>query len=431
MPPTQSRLTRTPRPERTASDAVPFPVRVAGAWAWRIVVVAVVLYGLGVVLAYFSELTVSLFVALLFVALLVPFVDFLDRHGWPRVLATLVSMLLGIALIVGLFTLVVTQIVYGFDDLADQASQGITTLQTWLSNGPLGLSSGQINDYITQARQALQDNSDSIVSGAVAVGGTAATLLTGSFLVLFFTIFLTWDGRRVWSWLVRLLPAPAERPFDAAMHRGWVTLTSYVRATIIVAAVDAIGIGVGAALLQIPLAVPLAVLVFLGAFVPIVGAVVTGAVAVLVGLVAQGPAVALGMLAVVLAVQQLESHVLQPFLLGKAVAVHPLAVFVAITAGATLAGIPGVLFAVPVIAVTNTVISYLVRGDAALPKGLVEHFQERGDGDDDEDDDDDGARTSDERRRDADETASRRAREEGEPPAPGRLDDRAPADDAR
>ncbi|WP_222710623.1 AI-2E family transporter [Quadrisphaera setariae] len=429
MPPTQSRLTRTPRPERSAADAVPFPVRVSAAWAWRIVVVAVVLYGVGRVLAYFSELTVALFVSLLLVALLVPFVDFLDRHGWPRVLATLVSLLLGIALIVGLFTLVVTQIASGFDDLAQSASQGITQLQTWLSNGPLGLSTGQINDYITQARTALQENSQSLINGAVAVGGTAATLLTGSFLVLFFTIFLTWDGRRVWSWLVRLLPGPAEAPFDAAMHRGWVTLTSYVRATIIVAAVDAIGIGLGAFFLNIPLAVPLAVLVFLGAFVPILGAVVTGAVAVLVGLVSQGPVTALIMLGVVLAVQQLESHVLQPILLGKAVSVHPLAVFVAIAAGGTLAGIPGVLFAVPIIAVANTVVVYLVRGDAALPKGLVKHF----DDDDDEDDDggEGGAATSDAQRRDADEVASRQAREEGEPPAPGRLDERAGDDGAR
>ncbi len=417
MPPTQSRLTRTPRPERTAADAVPFPVRVAAAWAWRIALVAVVLYGLGRVLAYFSELTVSLFVALLFVALLVPFVDLLDRHRVPRVLATLVSLLLGIALIAGLFTLVVTQIVYGFDDLADQASEGITQLQTWLSNGPLGLSSDQINTYITQARQALETNSDSLVNGAVAVGGTAATLLTGTFLVLFFTIFLTWDGRRVWSWLVRLLPTPAESPFDAAMHRGWVTLTSYVRATIIVAAVDAIGIGLGAFFLGIPLAVPLAVLVFLGAFVPIIGAVVTGAVAVLVGLVAQGPGVALGMLLVVLAVQQLESHVLQPILLGKAVAVHPLAVFVAIAAGGTLAGIPGVLFAVPVIAVANTVVSYLVRGDAALPKGLVKHFED--------DDDSDEEPTSDGERREADEAAAIEAREEGAPPPTGPVGERS------
>ena len=418
MPAPQSRLTRPPRQVREASDAVSFPVRVAAAWAWRIALVALVLYGLGQVLAYFSELTISLFVSLLFVALLVPFVDFLDRHGWPRVLATLVSLLLGIALIVGLFTLVVAQIATGFDDLAQSASEGITTLQTWLVNGPLNLSNSQINDYITQARTALQANSQSLISGALAVGGTAATILTGSFLVLFFTIFLTWDGRRVWSWIVRLLPASAESPMDAAMHRGWVTLTSYVRATIIVAAVDAIGIGIGAAVLQIPLAVPLAVLVFLGAFVPIVGAVVTGAVAVLVGLVAQGPVTALIMLGVVLAVQQLESHVLQPILLGKAVAVHPLAVFVAITAGATLAGIPGVLFAVPVIAVANTVISYLVRGDAALPKGLVQHFQEKDDGDDDE-------LTSDGERRADDESDALRAREEGSPPPTGPGGERA------
>jgi predicted PurR-regulated permease PerM len=154
-----------------------------------------------------------------------------------------------------------------------------------------------------------------------------------------------------------------------AARRGWVTLTSYVRATILVAATDALGIGIGAAILGVPLAVPLGVLVFLGAFVPIVGAFVSGIVAVLVALVSHGPVTALIMLGIVVVVQQVEAHVLQPFLLGRAVSVHPLAVILGIAAGVLIAGIVGALFAVPFIAVANTVSSSLAgRTDLEEPE---------------------------------------------------------------
>jgi putative heme transporter len=156
-----------------------------------------------------------------------------------------------------------------------------------------------------------------------------------------------------------MFPGAAQRPLDEAARSGWVTLSHYVRATLIVALVDGIGIGAGAALLGVPLAFPLGVLVFLGAFIPVVGAALTGVLAVLVALVANGPIIALAVLGVVLLVQQVEAHVLQPFLLGRAVDVHPLAVIVAIAAGAVVAGIVGALFAVPFVAVANTVISSL------------------------------------------------------------------------
>jgi predicted PurR-regulated permease PerM len=197
-------------------------------------------------------------------------------------------------------------------------------------------------------------------------------VLTGLFLTLFTTYFFLAQGTSIWAWLVRLLPREARRPIDEAGRRGWVTLTAFVRATIIVAFTDALGIGLGALILGVPLVLPLAVLVFLAAFVPVVGALISGSVAVLVALVAVGPVKALIMLGVVIAVQQLESHVLQPFLLGRAVSVHPLAVILGIAAGALTAGILGALFAVPLVAVGHTVaVSLSGRDDEDLgnPEG--------------------------------------------------------------
>lgn len=372
---TQSRLTRPPRTADEREPRVSYGYALAAAWSWRTLVIAGALYLVARLVGYFSELFIPLLVAVLLAGLLSPLVDFLARHGWPRVAATLLTVLGAIVIVLGLLTLVVTQIASGFADLSTQASEGLGQVQDWLRTGPLNVSSADINGYVDQVRTAASDNSSELLGTAATVGGTAGHVLVGLFLAFFLTIFTLYDGRGIWEWLVRLLPRQAERPLDEAVRRGWVTLVHYVRATIIVALTDAIGIALGAYLLGIPLAVPLGVLVFLAAFIPIVGALISGTVAVLVGLVAQGWVVALIMLGVVILVQQLESHVLQPFLLGKAVSVHPVAVILAIAAGSTLAGIPGALFAVPFVAVLNTVVNYLAHGDRGteeLPEGAAE-----------------------------------------------------------
>ncbi|MBA3801016.1 MAG: AI-2E family transporter, partial [Geodermatophilaceae bacterium] len=213
--------------------------------------------------------------------------------------------------------------------------------------------------YVSKAEKAAKDNQSTLVSGALGLATTATHLAEGFFIALFAAFFFLSSGHRIWAWLLRIGPERAQRPIDDAARSGWVTLSHYVRATLLVALIDGIGIGVGAALLGVPLALPLGVLVFLGAFIPIVGALVTGALAVLVALVANGPVIALAVAGVVLLVQQIESHVLQPFLLGRAVDVHPLAVILAIATGATVAGIVGALFAVPAAAVGNTMITSL------------------------------------------------------------------------
>ncbi len=176
---------------------------------------------------------------------------------------------------------------------------------------------------------------------------------------MFSTLFLLYDGKRIWQWTLKLVPAAARPGVAGAGPRAWRTLTAYVRGTVIVALIDAIFIGLGIYFLDVPMAVPLAVFIFLFAFIPLVGAVVSGALAVVVALVTQGVFTAVMALLVVLAVQQIEGHILQPFILGRAVRVHPLAVVLSVAAGGMVAGIGGAVVAVPLVAVTNTVVGYL------------------------------------------------------------------------
>jgi predicted PurR-regulated permease PerM len=358
-------------------ELVPVGLRAAAGWTWRMVVVGVGIYLLLQLLDQFKVLVVPVLVAILLVALLRPLVELLTgrplrgegepplRRGLPRGLASLLTVLFALAVVAGLFTLIGQQISTGFDDLQTQVVGGWKELQRQLADSPLQLTNAQISDWIDQAASGLRGNSTRVVTGAVAVGSTAADIGTGFFLVLFSTYFFLAGGDRIWAWVVRLFPRTARQRVDEAGVLAWSTLTSYVRATMIVALTDGTGVAVVAALLGVPLALPLGVLVFLGAFVPVVGALISGIVAVLVALVAKGPLVALLMLAGVIAVQQIESHVLQPFLMGHAVRVHPLAVILAIGAGVLTAGVVGALFAVPLAAVINVVGSYLAGTESA------------------------------------------------------------------
>ena len=206
-------------------------------------------------------------------------------------------------------------------------------------------------------------------------------MVAGFFIVLFSTYFFLADGDRIWAWAVRLAPRAAREHVDSSGRVAWVSLTQFVRATVIVALVDAIGIMIVAAILGVPFVLAIGVLVFLGAFVPMVGATVAGTVAVLVALVDQGPITALLMLGGVILVQQIEGHILQPFLMGRWVSVHPLGVIVAIGCGVLVAGIAGALVAVPLAAAVNAVVQHLANfsspGDDPVEE-LDEDYEELG-----------------------------------------------------
>ncbi len=349
-----------PVDHRPAAESVPRSVRVAAAFAWRTLLVLVTIAVLGLVMAYTKVLWVPVVLALLLTVLLSPVVDVLVRRvRLPRGAAAGLTVVALLALVAGLVTLAGREIAQGFGELWAQAEAGFEELLGQLAASPLGLDQGQIDAYLDQAREQLSANSGTLISGAVSVTTTVGHVLAGAVVTLFCLLFFLKDGALIWAWVLRLMPERARVPAYEASRRGVVTLAAFTRTQILVAGIDAIGIGIGAAILGIPLALPLAVLVFLASFIPFVGAIATGAIAVLVALVDQGVGTALIMLAIVLGVQQLESHVLQPLLLGHAVSLHPVAVLLGVAAGSLAGGIVGALFAVPLIATLNTVVLYL------------------------------------------------------------------------
>ncbi|MEV6344445.1 AI-2E family transporter [Actinoplanes sp. NPDC051851] len=350
---------------------VPHSLRLAAAWSWRLIVVGLVGFAGLRFIGMVSIVIVPLSIALLLSALLGPAVGWLLRLRVPRSLATFLVLICGLGAVVGTLTLVISQFIDGVPQLTENASAGVRQIQTWARTGPLHLSDAQVNQAIDSAQDWINANTSSLTSTGIATATTLFDLVTGLLLVLFATFFFLRDGRKIWRFLVRLFPVNARWSLADAGDASWATLGAYVRATVLVAFIDALGIGLALLVLEVPFPFPLAALVFLGAFIPIVGAGVSGAVAVLVALVDQGWVVALITLGAVVLVQQVEGHVLQPLIMGRAVAIHPLAVIVGIACGVVLAGIIGALIAVPLIAVMNTAIRRLARRRPEVPPDAV------------------------------------------------------------
>ncbi|MBN9191780.1 AI-2E family transporter [Microbacterium sp.] len=343
------------------ASSVPHGLRVATAYSWRLLVVAAAIALVIWLVIQLKLLVIPLLIAILISALIWPAFAWLIRHRVPRWLAIVISMLGTIAIVTGLVWLAVWQITRQWSSVQAKTVEGIDQLRQYLIDGPLHLTPSQIDGFLSQAGTFLQQQASLLWSGALAIGSTVGHVATGLLLTLFILLCLLADGGGIWRWTTRLFPRRARVPIDGAGRAGWLTVVNYARTQLLVATIDAIGIGLGAFLLGVPLAIPVAVLVFLGSFVPIVGAVVTGALAVFLALVYNGWWIALWMLVVVLGVQQLEGHVLQPVLMGSAVKVHPLAVVLVVAGGALIAGIPGALFAVPLAAFVNVVAVYLAR----------------------------------------------------------------------
>ena len=349
-----------PRPVTTdrtvtteADEAVPLTLRVAAGYSWRMLLIAAAIGVFIWLVMLLKLLVIPLMVGILITALLWPAFDWMLRHRFPRWLAILIALLGTAAIVGGLLWLVIWQVRVELPDVQKSSAEAFDQFQVWLHDGPLNLSDTQIANYLQQGLDMLNEQAQVLWSGALAIGTTVGHVATGAVLSLFILICLLADGAGIWRWTLKLFPRNGRQAVDGAARNGWKTIVNYARTQLFVATIDAIGIGLGAFLLQVPLALPVAVLVFLGSFIPIVGAVVTGAVAVFLALVYNGPWIALWMLLVVLAVQQLEGHILQPILMGSAVKVHPLAVVLVVAGGAMIAGIPGALFAVPLAAFVN------------------------------------------------------------------------------
>jgi putative heme transporter len=347
-------------------DAAVAPlIRKTAAWAWRLLVVLAAFIAVLWVLQKLEIIVVPVLLALMLSALLVPPVDWMDRRGLPRGAAVALVVLGGFAFLGGTLTFVVSQFIVGLPDLTEQVTRSIESTRRWLIHGPAHLRSEQIENAGNAAIQALHNNQAKLTSGALSTAATLTEVVTAAVLVLFTLIFFLYGGRNIWQYVVKIFPVDVrERVLDGG-RAGYGSLIGYVRATFLVALTDAAGVGAGLAIMGVPLALPLASLVFLGAFIPLVGAVIAGFLAVIVALLAKGIVYALATLGLLILINQIEAHLLQPLVMGRAVSIHPLAVVLAISTGGVVAGIVGALLAVPTVAFFNNAIQVLLAKDPA------------------------------------------------------------------
>ncbi|MEH0937839.1 AI-2E family transporter [Micromonospora psammae] len=344
------------RPEpKQAWGALPWLVRAAVVWSACLVVVIIGLYLLGKVAVLLAPLAIALAVTLFLAALLDPVLLLLRRLRVPRALAALLSLLLLLGILVGVGAVVWNLTAAEFDELSRELGEGLQRSRDFVTTA-LPISDAQLDKIIGQVRSGIGGGFD-LIGGA----RTAAEVVGSSLLALVLLFFLLKDGRSMWHWVLRRLTGPNQQVTAEAGRAGWRTLSAYSRGTMIIAAIDALGIGLALVLLGVPLALPLALITFLGGFIPIVGATVAGAVAVLVALAAKGPTTALLVLAAVIVVQQVEGNLLEPLIMKRQVQLHPAVILVVVTAGTLIAGIPGAFVSVPIAAVTYRVVDTVQR----------------------------------------------------------------------
>ncbi len=346
-------------------DSVEPIVRKTAAWAWRLLVILAAVAAFLWVIELLKIIVVPLLLALLLSALLIPTVDWLDRRRIPRGGAVACVLLGALAVLGGILSFVISQFVAGLPGLVDQVTQSINSTRKWLVEGPAHLSRQQIDNAGNAAIQALRDNQAKLTSGALSTAATITEIVTAALLTLFTLTFFLYGGRNIWGYVTKIVPAGARERVRAAGRAGYGSLIASVRATFVVALVDAAGVGAGLVIMGVPLALPLASLVFLGAFIPLVGALASGFLAVVVALLAKGFVYALITIGVLIGVNQLEAHILQPLVMGRAVSIHPLAVVLAIASGGVLAGSVGALLAVPTVAFLNNAAKVLLASNPA------------------------------------------------------------------
>jgi predicted PurR-regulated permease PerM len=331
-------------------------IRVAGDYAWRLLAIGTVGYFGVELLSKLSVVVIPFVISILVTALLHPLALRMRRAGPGRGVATILTILTAVVLFGGLITIVVVRAAQQAPQLGNEINNLLPQVKHWLINGPLKINATTVNNLENTVSNSITKNSSAIASTALSTGKTVLSLLEGLLLALFSTIFLVYDGDRVWAFLLKGVPVTARPALDAAGHAAWNTISYYIRGTLIVAVFHGVVVAITLSVLGVPLAFPLAVLVALGSFVPLIGAVVTGVLAVGVAGLSQGLLAAIIMTAVLLLDNQIEAHVLQPFVVGRYVRIHPLAVVLSLASAGILFGIVGAVIAVPVVASINSAV---------------------------------------------------------------------------
>lgn len=350
---------RDPHASASVSAVVEPGLRVAAAYAWRLLVLGIVVYGVFIVLGRFQLIAVALFLGLVVTSVLRPVTDLLNRL-LPRPLSVAVSLVGSICVFFGLLALVGNAVAQESATLADEFRGGIHRIEVWLQRPPFRLGPGALSHLQQQIVDYIQAHRSNLASQALSGFGTVVELITGGALALFASVFFINSGERLWTWTSReLLPAGARSAWDRAGHAAWRTFAGYTRGIIIVAAVNAVLVGIALVVLRVPLALPLTLLEFFAAFVPLVGSPVALGVATVVALAGRGPLTAVGVLVLIVVIGQLEGHVLHPLVMSWAVRLHPLVVAVSVIAGSIVAGVIGAVVAVPFVSVVWAVVRAL------------------------------------------------------------------------
>ena len=353
---------------KRSNENVPAWLRTSAGWSWRLIALSA-----AVALVFWATVQIQLvfvavFLGLVFASVLNPVADFYAKV-MPRPLATGLAILSAFLVLGGLITYVVASVAGQWEQLAGQFDTGVQQILQYLESGPFGLSVtvDQINEWIDQGRQWLTDNADSLVSQAAQSAGSVFEGFAVFALSIFCTVFFVASGGKMWRWFLGQIPEQHRTRWQAAAGAGWYSFSGYARGTVIIAFSDGVLAFILLTILGVPLAAPLAVLVFIGAFIPLIGAPLAMIIAAVVALAANGIVTALIVTIGIALIGQLEGHVLQPLIMGKQVALHPLVIGLGVTAGTVLAGILGAIIAVPLMAVAWTVFSTL-RGDRPHPE---------------------------------------------------------------
>lgn len=336
------------------SHHIPTGLDIAAAWSWRVLIVlglvAVLAYGLSQVVILWIPLVVGGFVA----GLLNPVINWLGHKGVKRVLATVVTFVAFIAGFSWLLAVVVEELVRGFGGIWVQVQIATGDLEAFVAAHrdriPIALPALDLNQIGGEIARVIQENSSSLLGSVASLGSGASTAVTVVMISLFSAFFFMYQGKEIWAFMVSLAPKEAQGAIDAGGKRGWIGVVAYVRFQVAIAIMEGFWLGGTALLLGLPLAIPLGLFVMLGALIPILGALITGVVAILLAFATGGFFAAIVMTISVLGINQIETVVLQPWLMGRAVNLHPLAILLSVIGGAYVAGLVGALITVPLVA---------------------------------------------------------------------------------
>ncbi|WP_227996067.1 AI-2E family transporter [Nocardia australiensis] len=328
-------------------------------WALCIVAIAAGAWVIGYVAARLWVAVLPVLLAIVVATVLWPPTRWLTRRGLPPGVAASITVIGFLALLAGVIALIVPSVVHQAPELADKSTAGVNQVRDWLQGPPLNIGEEQLASAVDAIVSRLQSSTERIASGVFSGVATATSAIVTLVLVLVLSFFFIKDGPRFMPWLHGVLGTNTGRHLEEVLTRVWGTLGGFIRTQALVSLIDAVCIGVGLVILGVPLALVLAVITFIGGFIPIVGAFVAGALAVLVALVGKGFTTALIVLGIIIAVQQLEGNVLQPVLQSRSMKLHAVIVLLAITAGGSLYGIVGAFLAVPFAALVAVVVRYL------------------------------------------------------------------------